>query len=400
MLIAVGLPLPRGASLRWASALLSTDTTTAATMTGADRMIIILSPGTTFMSGISAVMPWRRTKDPYRILLAEYILQRTRVASGLRYYERFLERFPTIEALAAAPEDEVLRAWEGLGYYRRARNLRAAAQAIVRDHGGCIPPDAAGLAALPGIGPYTAGAVASIAFGERTAAVDGNVTRVVSRLFQIEEDVTRPAGRVLVRQRAEELVSAERPGAFNQAMMELGATMCVPRRPLCPTCPLADVCLARAAGMQTSLPRTPPPRSPKTVSVAFAVVQSRGRTLLVRRGDSGLLAGLWSLPGGEVPSMDRGRATLRELVLAQTGLRVSVGESLGAIDHAFSHRRWVGTVLRAAPRGRGTLRPGARWVTPAEARDLPLVPDHRKILDRIQRARPLESFTKRRRRPS
>lgn len=345
-------------------------------------------------------MPWRRTKDPYRILLAEYILQRTRVASGMPYYERFLARFPDVSALAAASEEEVLRAWEGLGFYRRARNLHAAAKAIVRDHGGRIPSDAAILATLPGVGPYTAGAVASIAFGEAVPAVDGNAVRVLSRLFRIESDVTRPPGRRRIEELARALVPSDRPGAFNQALMELGATVCLPLRPSCDRCPFRGICQALAGGVQTSLPRVPERRAPKAVPVAFAYLSSRGRTLLVRRPASVLLGGLWSLPGGEVPAGRRKDEVLRDLVAEQTGLRVTVEDEVAPIAHTFSHRRWVGAVFRCVLRGRGPPDPGARWLSPNEARILPMVPGHRKILDELAVRRPLESFAKVGPRPS
>lgn len=337
-------------------------------------------------------MPWRRTKDPYRILLAEYLLQRTRVVSGTPYYERFLERFPDVGSLAAAPEEEVLRAWEGLGFYRRARNLHAAAKAVVRDHGGRIPSDAATLAALPGIGPYTAGAVASIAFDQPVPAVDGNVTRVLSRLFRIESDVTRPAGRGLIEDAARRLVPAERPGAFNQALMELGATVCTPRRPSCEVCPLGDMCLGRKAGLQATLPRTPRARAPKAVDVAFAFIRVRGRTLLVRRPESELLGGLWSLPGGEVEPGSKGSAVLRGLVASQTGLRVDVREEVARLSHTFSHRRWSGPVVRCVTVGPATPARAARWVGDDEAARLPLVPSHRKILAELRTRPSLESY--------
>src|SRR2546427_1110616 len=183
-------------------------------------------------------LPWRRTRDPYRILVAECLLQRTRIASGTPYYERFLERFPTVRDLAAAPLDDILAVWEGLGFYGRARNLHAAARSIVQEHRGEIPRSYDELASLPGIGPYTAGAVASIAFGTSVPAVDGNVTRVIARLFRIRESVT--AGRV--RRRGAEIAapagSPDRTGAFNQALMELGATVCTPIAPACGSCPI------------------------------------------------------------------------------------------------------------------------------------------------------------------
>ena len=343
-------------------------------------------------------MPWRRTKDPYRILLAEYLLQRTRVASGTPYYERFVERFPDLASLAAASEEDVLRAWEGLGYYRRARYVHAAAKAIVREHGGRIPSDAATLATLPGIGPYTAGAVASIAFGEAVPAVDGNVTRVVSRLFRVEADVTTAAGRASIQELAAGLVPTARPGAFNQALMELGANVCTPRRPACPACPLAGLCMAHGAGVQSALPRTPPSRRPTAVPVSFAYIRSRGKVLLVRRPESQILGGLWSLPGGEVPSDRRARASLRDLVAAQTCLRVDVAEDVGRVAHVFSHRRWTGRVYRCVPRGTGRLPSTARWVAAEEVLHLPVVPDHRKLLAELGFRRPLESFDAPRRR--
>ncbi len=339
-------------------------------------------------------MPWRRTKDPYRILLAEYLLQRTRVVSGTPYYERFLERFPDVASLAAAPEEAVLRAWEGLGFYRRARNLHAAAKAIVRDHGGRIPADAETLATLPGIGAYTAGAVASIAYGEAVPAVDGNVIRVLSRLYRIGSDVTRPAGRREVEEVARTLVPAERPGAFNQALMELGATVCVPRRPACGACPLRDVCLAFRDGLQSSLPRSARKRPPTLVSVAFAYLRVRDRTLLVRRPDGELLGGLWALPGGEIGAGRETAEALRALVEGQTGLRVRVLEDVARVAHTFSHRRWRGVVLRCETRGSATVSGPVRWVDDREAARLPLVPAHRKILQGIRSQPSLDSFTR------
>ncbi len=343
-------------------------------------------------------MPWRRTKDPYRILIAEYLLQRTRVASVTPYYERFVERFPNVAALAAASDQEVLKAWEGLGYYRRARNLHASARVIMSDHAGRIPSDTATLTTLPGVGPYTAGAVASIAFGERVPAIDGNVTRVLARLFRVDADVTAATGHARIRELAAGLVPSDRPGAFNQALMELGSRVCTPRRPSCPSCPLAGLCLARAAGVEASLPRAPPRRRPKTVPVCFAYVRSRGRILLVRRPESGLLGGLWSLPGGEVQATDRAGDSLRAMVAAQCGVRVVVHEGVAEVVHSFSHRRWSGSVYRCAPR-RGTRPlPGARWVAPGDALGLPMVPEHRKLLAELESRRPLESFDSARRR--
>lgn len=329
-------------------------------------------------------MPWRRTKDPYRILVAEYLLQRTRVVSGTPYYERFLERFPDLRSLAEASVDEVLRAWEGLGFYGRARKLHAAARAIARDHGGIVPSDVEALQSLPGIGPYTAGAVASIAFGERVPAVDGNASRVLARLFRIEEDATRNPGRARLWAIADSLVPPWRPGAFNQALMELGATVCTPASPRCEACPLAEVCLARSAGIQASLPVRPRPRRAPTVRVAFGMIESEGRVLLVRRPDKGLLAGLWSLPGGEVRDSVDLREGLRALVHAQTGLRVRIGEEAARVAHVFSHRRWTGAIYRCDGEPTHGPSPTVRWVDPEDARRLPLVSFHREVLESLR----------------
>ncbi len=201
-------------------------------------------------------LPWRRTRDPYRIWISEVVLQQTRVAQGTDYYLRFTERFPDVESLAAASEDEVLRMWQGLGYYSRARNLHAAARAVVAGHGGRFPASYEAVRALPGVGEYTAAAVCSAAFGLPVAAVDGNVLRVVSRLFDVAEPVDAAAGRRAVTALAQELLDVRRPGVFNQAMMDFGATCCTPARPACAECPLAERCLARAADTVTLRPVT------------------------------------------------------------------------------------------------------------------------------------------------
>lgn len=337
-------------------------------------------------------MPWRRTKDPYRILLSEVLLQRTRVVSGTRYYERFLQRFPDLPALAEASEQDVLRAWEGLGFYGRARNLHRAAKAIMERFGGRIPSNVESLRELPGIGPYTAGAVASIAFGERVPAVDGNGMRVLARVFRIEADVSKGAGRDEVWSRARSLVPASRPGTFNQALMELGATVCTPKSPSCSLCPLEDVCLARGSGLQGRLPNIPRARKSQVVPVAFALVESRGRVLLVRRPDSGLLAGLWSLPGGEILADADAEPALERLLRDQTGLRARVGDRVSRVAHTFSHRRWSGAIYRCEPRATVDLTEPARWATREEMHALPLVPFHRRFLEALESRRPLGSF--------
>jgi A/G-specific adenine glycosylase len=313
-------------------------------------------------------------------MVAEYLLQRTRIASGRPYYERFIARFPTVRDLAAASLDDVLAVWEGLGFYGRARNLHAAAGAIAERHGGQVPRSYQELLDLPGIGPYTAGAVASIAFGIPVPAVDGNVTRVIARFFRIRTDVTKGVtGRRIV-EIAARLVSAEDPGAFNQAMMELGATICTPTSPACNRCPLETLCLARAAGEERAIPFASRPGPPRAVPVAFALVESKGRVLLVRRQRGELLAGLWALPGGEIPSRRLERKVLPEIVKAQTGVAILVGPPWSSVERTFSHRRWSGTIFHSSPAESPRNRGRVRWIPIQDALKLPLVPFHRVAL--------------------
>jgi A/G-specific adenine glycosylase len=337
-------------------------------------------------------LPWRRTRDPYRILVAEYLLQRTRIASGRSYYERFIARFPTVRDLAAASLDDVLAVWEGLGFYGRARNLHAAAGAIAERHGAQVPRSYQELLDLPGIGPYTAGAVASIAFGIPVPAVDGNVTRVIARLFRIRVDVTESATGRRIGELAARLVSPEDPGAFNQAMMELGATICTPTSPACDRCPLETLCLARAAGEERTIPLASRSGPPRAVPVAFALVESKGRVLLVRRERGELLAGLWALPGGEISSRRSARKSLPKIVKAQTGVAIVVGPPWSSVERTFSHRRWSGTIFRSSPAERPRDRGQVRWIPIREALKLPLVPFHRVALKSLSG---LEAFGRR-----
>ena len=322
-------------------------------------------------------LPFRRTRDPYAILVAEIILQRTRVRAGLPYYERFLAAFPTVHALAAASEPDVMRAWEGLGFYRRAKNLHQAAKMIVNDHGGAIPAEYEALRALPGIGDYTAGAVGSIAFGLHIPAVDGNAIRVLSRVFRVEGDVFHGPGKRRIQELASDLVDADAPGTWNQAVMELGATVCVPRAPKCERCPIAEDCMAFAAGVQGEIPRTTVKPEVPIVPVVFAVVQRAGKVLLVRRRE-GLHEGLYGLPGGEVRGGETPEVAIRRH-LAELGLSPLAVAPASPLRHAFSHLRWEGNVYRCEATGRPR---GAEWVDAHELVQRPLIPLHRRLIDR------------------
>lgn len=281
-------------------------------------------------------LPWRGIHDPYRTWVSETMLQQTRVETVIGYYERFLARFPTVADLAAAPEDDVLKMWEGLGYYSRARNLHKGAKQVMADFGGVIPFTVDELRKISGIGPYTAGAIASIAFDQPVPAVDGNVIRVVSRLRGIRENVGIPSVRRTLEGEAASLVPNERPGDFNQAVMDLGATICVPGTPACEKCPLQGECDAFAAGDAEDLPVLPRKNPPKVFDYAVCLIFSGDRVLMRQRTEA-MLRGLWVFP------MVEGKLTLRQLpsaVKKLTRLSVADVQSAGEAKHVFTHQIW------------------------------------------------------------
>lgn len=282
-------------------------------------------------------LPWRTRPEPYWIWLSEIMAQQTRIDTMLAYWTRFTTQWPTVQQLAAAPLDEVLAAWSGLGYYTRARNLHAAAQQIAAQGG--FPRQVDALRALPGVGEYTAGAIASIAFGIPTPVVDGNVERVLCRYFGLEEDPRQPAARRALWARAAALVPAERPGDHNQALMELGATVCTPRRPRCACCPIAEGCAARASGSPERLPNKPrTQRSPEVRGVCAAVHTPEG-VLLAQRPPEGLLGGLWELPGAELAPGEEEPAALVRAFAERLGLRATPLARAGQVRHIFTHRK-------------------------------------------------------------
>lgn len=313
-------------------------------------------------------LPWRGTRDPYRIWVSEVMLQQTTVAAVLGRYEPFLRRFPDLPALARASESSVLAAWSGLGYYARARNLRRAAREVAARHGGRLPNDLAALRALPGFGDYTAAAVSAIAFGERAPAADANVTRVLSRLFAIGGTAGTRAHAGAVRDRAEALVSRGRPGDVTAALMDLGQLVCLPRRPLCADCPLARLCAARRMGAVSRFPRKKPRPPVSRVFVAAACAVRGGAALLVR-GDAALLKGLWQFPSAEGGTPALALRALRK-ALDGLGLALDARRAPVVTRHTIVHRRLEIRVYSARPRGPGS-KPGARdarsrrWFTPA-----------------------------------
>ncbi len=304
-------------------------------------------------------LPWRRTRDPWAILVSEVMLQQTRVEVVTRYFARFLARFPAPEAMALATEDQILELWAGLGYYRRARNLKRAAEAIVERHGGRFPTEFDAILGLPGVGRYTAGAVASIAFDLPHPVVDGNVARVLARLFVIEGEPREAHVQRELWTVAATLLSTERPGDHNQALMELGATICVPRNPACQLCPIRDHCGARRAGRTHELPTVRPRRAPTPVRLVAALVVDRdhGHVGLVRRAPGGLMAGLHDVPAIEIPPTADARAALTRWLRERFGLRTLVSEKIHDARHAITHRKIAVEVHMAEISGRSEIAP-------------------------------------------
>jgi A/G-specific adenine glycosylase len=319
-------------------------------------------------------LPWRRDRDPYRILVSEMMLVQTTVAAAVPYFERFLARFPTVEALASADEADVLKAWEGLGYYRRARLLHAAAKAIVAEHGGTVPDDPEAVRALPGVGRYIAGAILSLAFDRPAPIVEANTQRVLARLLAWEGDLKATASQGRLWQAAERLVPPEGAGRFNQSLMELGAIVCIPREPLCLVCPVAAECRARALGLQDTLPVKTARPPTLDVAEACALVADRGRLLVVRRGPGRLWEGFWEFPTIHVSGADpAGRSfgepvDLAEGVRRLTGIRVEVGPAIRTVRFGVTkHRIALAAHAATAQGGRPTPGPGldrVAWETP------------------------------------
>ncbi len=295
-------------------------------------------------------LPWREEVSGYRTWISEIMLQQTRVTAVIPYFQRFLAALPTVEALAAADEESLLRLWQGLGYYRRAKNLQAAAKVMVAEHGGCVPGDYETLRQLPGIGDYTAGAIASIAYGQDVPAVDGNVLRIVSRLSGFDGDILVEKNRKLMRQWVAEALPHSQAGTYNQALMDLGATVCLPNgEPLCKSCPLRDLCTANREGTQHLLPVRNSKKEKKVELLTVFVLTSDGRVALRKRPENGLLAGLWEFPhtAGHL-NEDEAAAWL-----SQQGITVHQWHKQIAAKHEFTHIRWEMTGYVADVTGQG-----------------------------------------------
>ena len=310
------------------------------------------------------VLPFRSSPTPYHVWVSEIMLQQTRVAAAVPYYERFVQELPDIPALAACEEERLLKLWEGLGYYSRVRNLQKAARIVCEQYGGQLPGDLAALKKLPGIGDYTAGAIASIGFGIPAPAVDGNVLRVFARLYNDEGDIMQPAVKAATTQKVMAQQPAEAPGDFNQALMELGALVCTPGQPDCAACPLQALCLGRQSGNPARLPQKAPKKARKKCELTLCLAQdAAGRWLLQKRGEQGVLAGLWQPPVLAEEALDEKRA----LAAAQKLLPAAVllKEKPLKAKHIFTHLEWHMTAyVMAVP---CTPPPeGCVWASPAQ----------------------------------
>ena len=320
-------------------------------------------------------LPWRKNKDPYRIWISEIMLQQTQVSTVTAYYQQFLKEFPSVEALAKAPLTQVLDAWSGLGYYSRAKNLHQAAQVICRDHNGKIPNEVSQLLTLPGVGRYTAGAIASIAYDRPAPILDGNVIRVLCRYFGIRGDPRESAVQKKLWALSSQLVPIDSPGDFNQAMMELGALVCTPHSPRCLACPLEKSCVAYKRGWQEDLPKPRVATTKKKILYPCGIIERSGRFLLARRPLTGLLPGLWEFPGGEKKDGESLGECLTRSLSQRLGIRVGPTTHCPVIKQTLSHReieihpfecRWSGRKI--LPRWYLEI----RWVPRNALRRMPL----------------------------
>ena len=350
-------------------------------------------------------LPWRATNDPYAIWISEIMLQQTRVETVIGYFYRFMEQFPTIQNLAAAEEQKLLKVWEGLGYYSRARNLKAAAQQIVAEFDGEMPRSIEEIRSLKGIGPYTAGAIGSIAFGLPEPAIDGNVMRVVSRLFCIEADIAKASSRRPFDEAMRTIISPDEPGEFNQALMDLGSRICTPTTPKCEECPISQYCLAYAENRQTDFPVKSKKAKPKDVYYIAGAIEDQGSFLLVQRPETGLLASMWHFPLVEV-TKEQYEALQRtwakeeqlqlDLIAEDDALEIFPDlpvvwqkRHFGEITHIFSHLKWHVLLFYGRKRGELTLQ-DSEWAAKESFQNYVFPKPQQKLVDQLKKYQKLD----------
>jgi A/G-specific adenine glycosylase len=334
------------------------------------------------------ILPWRENQDPYKVWVSEVMLQQTRVDTVIPYFNNFIKQFPSLESLAAADEEKVLKAWEGLGYYSRVRNLQAAVQEVQEQYGGKVPDTAAEISKLKGVGPYTTGAVLSIAYGVPEPAVDGNVMRVLSRILSIWDDIAKPKTRKLFEEVVRLLISTDNPSYFNQGLMELGAIVCTPTSPSCLLCPVREHCRAFAEGIQTELPVKSKKKSSRSVHITAAVMTDEmGKVLIRKRPAQGLLANLWEFPNVEIAE---GAGGEQDQLLAHLWsvhrVNASLQEPFGSIQHVFSHLVWNIQAYKGSLHSEVEETAGVKTVTFDELKDYAFPVSHQNILKAFKEA--------------
>lgn len=332
-------------------------------------------------------VPGRGDSNPYAIWVAEIMLQQTQVTTVWPYYRKWMNAFPTVERLAHASQDQVLKHWEGLGYYSRARNLHRGAQFVLETFRGILPSEVVELQRIPGIGPYTAAAISSLAFGEPEPLLDGNVLRVYSRLTRLKDDITKAKTRTMVHHELANLILPPEVGAFNQGLMDLGRVICTPRNPDCPQCPVQQVCEAFQVGDMENYPKKPQRKSTPHFDIVVGLIQRGEKILIQRRPEAGLLGGLWEFPGGKVETGEQGETALRREILEETGLQITVGDQIGTIQHAYTHFKITLTAWYCqSPHGIAKTHAATenRWVFLEELNDYAFPKANNKILDLIR----------------
>jgi A/G-specific adenine glycosylase len=333
-------------------------------------------------------LPWRGHPDAYAVWVSEIMLQQTRVETVIPYFERWMQRFPTITSLARASQQEVLSLWEGLGYYSRARNLHKAAQVVDEQYAGQLPQDRTRLEKLPGIGAYTAGAIASIAFGRDEAALDGNIRRVLARVFAVRTLARSPAGEKELWNLARRCLPPGRAGDYNQALMDLGSAICTPRSPQCLLCPLLEICAGRKLGLQETLPILAPRQKVPHLTVAAAVIRRENTVLIAQRAEKDLLGGMWEFPGGTLESGETIEEGLQREIHEELNTAVHIEQPFGTYNHAYTH---FSVTLHAflcrlaGPEPQAIEAKMLRWVLPGALADFPLGKIDRLIANRLER---------------
>jgi len=330
----------------------------------------------------SRPLPWRRTKDPYFIWISEIMLQQTRVDTVLQYFPTFVKKYPTISSLASADIQDILCSWQGMGYYKRAVNIYKTANIICKDYQGIFPENYQEMLTLPGIGEYTAGAIASISFDQAISAVDGNIKRVISRIFFLTEDVNNRNADKKIRAKVNQIIPSHFPGEFNQALMEVGAIICTPRKPTCLSCPVKIYCLAAAKKQQDLLPIKSKKNKPKVFSIEMAIVKNQNKILLVRRSNHGLLAGLWGLPMISITSQFSDGNHILQKTIKQYHLDIKKTPILlNQLSHIFTHQIWkIHLYLIDIHDNHGLLEPYLQWVEKKELKKFPIPKAFQKCL--------------------